>query len=113
MIYLASPYSHPDWVIRVRRFLAARDFTYAQIAEGNIIFSPIVYCHQFAQDLSAPFDAKAWQSFNLSIFKHCTELWLLHVEGWKESAGVMMERTWAETKGIPIRHKEPPHYAAL
>ena len=45
MIYLASPYSHPDPAIREARFDAACRVTAEQIRAGQPVFAPVVMGH--------------------------------------------------------------------
>ena len=45
LIYLASPYSHPDFVVRQRRFDADCQATATMVRAGLIVFSPIAYSH--------------------------------------------------------------------
>jgi Domain of unknown function (DUF1937). len=45
MIYLASPYSHPDPLVREARFDAACRAMADLVHAGQIVFSPIVHGH--------------------------------------------------------------------
>jgi Domain of unknown function (DUF1937) len=45
MIYLASPYSHPDPVVREARFDAACRATVDLIRTGQPVFAPVVMGH--------------------------------------------------------------------
>ena len=107
MIYLASPYSHPEPHIRTRRYILARDFTYHHISLGAPIFSPIVYGHQFARDLEAPTDAVSWAPFNRVMLDAAEEMWILTLPGWEESAGVQAEILHMEQAKTPYKFVEP------
>jgi hypothetical protein len=43
MIYLASPYSHPDRAVREERFRGACRATAALLRSGHAVFSPIAH----------------------------------------------------------------------
>lgn len=113
MIYLASPYSHPAEHIRIRRYLAARDFCHAEMQKGRVIFSPIAYGHQFARDLGFPGDHNTWLEFNNEMMLLASSFWVLQLDGWKESLGISHEITRAIAIGLSIEHKDPLPYAPL
>jgi hypothetical protein len=60
MIYLASPYSHPDAEVRERRFDAACRAAAALICQGKTIFSPIAHSHAICR-YGVPLDWRFWQ----------------------------------------------------
>ncbi len=49
MIYLASPYSHPDAVVREYRFRAACQAAASVMRSGQHVFSPIAHSHAIAE----------------------------------------------------------------
>lgn len=108
MIYLASPYSHSDLNRRFRRFLAAREYVWSIMPAP--IFSPIVYCHQFDRDFDAPMDHTPWKPMNDWYLDHCSEMHVLRLLGWEESAGVTYEIERAQARGLPTTYVDPlPH----
>ena len=110
MIYLASPYSHDEERIRIRRYIATREFTWHHLQMGVALFSPIVYCHQFARDFGAGIDAVTWLHLNEPMLSMAREVWVLELDGWRESAGVRWEMGFAKQLSIPVTMKEPlPH----
>jgi len=113
MIYLASPYSHAEERVRVRRYLYTREFVYRQLAKGVPLVSPIVYCHQFARDFDAPTDAVSWLPLNAALIEAAKGLWVLKLDGWEDSVGVKMEIEKADLLGLPITYKEPLLYAEI
>lgn len=110
MIYLASPYSHPDESVRLRRYLITTEFVWSR---QEVIFSPIAYGHQFATLYGAPYEADFWEHFNFSMLQRADELWVLQLSGWDYSQGIKTELAWAKTLGIPVQYKEPPRDASL
>ncbi len=111
-IYFASPYSHPDPAVRQGRYEAVFAATRRLMGEGRIVFSPIMYGHQFA-----PPDGH-WEScleFGTGMqFRHrewmllaCRELWVYTLPGWRESEGVVAEKRIAFDASIPLRYSNP------
>lgn len=107
MIYLASPYSHPDPVIRKTRFLLVEQCAANLIKAGRFVWTPIVYTHEMAIKHSFPTDAEFWKKLNISFLRKADEMYLLKIDGWMESKGVMMELKLAEDMLIPIRFVNP------
>ena len=106
MIYLASPYSHPNKHIELQRFKRAEAFVADAIRQHLIIYSPIVYCHQMALAYDLPGDAAFWDGFNMNMLRRSDAMWVLQLEGWAESKGVRRELSVAQTLHMTIRHIE-------
>lgn len=96
MIYLASPFSHPDKDVEHRRFVYAKAATRALLAKGHHVLSPIAYCYQFRDEL--PDSSAAWRPFNFEMIDGCSELWVLMIDGWEQSAGVAEEIEYAKRR---------------
>lgn len=105
MIYLASPYSHDQPAVRQRRYELARDVTGRLIQVGHVVFSPIVYSHQFAESHGTEF--RAWSFFDLAMIDAASELIVLMIDGWELSKGVWAEVEHAKQKGITVRYMNP------
>ena len=106
MIYLASPYSHPDPAIREQRYHAACRATAALLRIGHTVFSPIVHSHPLAS-LGLPTDWKFWARFDRDHLERCDEVWVLTLDGWRESVGVREEIRIARQLGRPVRRLAP------
>lgn len=104
LIYLASPYSHPDPEVRRQRFdtvcFAAAGF----MREGHHIFSPIAHTHPIAMQGDLPKGWEFWAEYDRKIIAVCGELWVLQMDGWRESQGVAAEVKIAEEYGLPVRY---------
>ena len=107
MIYLASPYSHPDPLTVEDRVHETERFVAHYVRQGYVLFSPIVHCHRLALNNQLPTSAAFWQTYNEAILRQCLAMWVLRLPGWAESKGVMMELQFAHLHGIPVEHKEP------
>ena len=104
MIYVASPYSHPDWHERQDRFRKVCQVCARLIRKGLTPFSPIAHTHPIAVygDLNKV-DWESWKRFDLEMIRHCGALYVLTISGWKESTGVQAEMIEAKRLGIPIK----------
>ena len=88
MIYLASPYSHPDPAVRhERRRVAASLLT----AQGH----PLV-------EHGLPTHWGFWERFDREHLERCDEVAVLMLDCWRESVGVQAEVRIAVELGKPV-----------
>jgi nucleoside 2-deoxyribosyltransferase len=102
MIYLASPYTSDDPAVRQARFEAACRAAAAFIRRGHVVFSPVAHSHCIAQH-GLPVDWGFWERHDRRFLAACDELWVLTLDGWRESRGVQAEMTIARALGKPVR----------
>ena len=105
MIYLASPYSHPDPATRDQRYLAACRATVRLLLAGHSVFSPIVHGHPLVQ-LGLSGDWLFWARHDQWHLSRCHQVLVLPVDGWKESQGVQAEVELAHRLGIPVSYAQ-------
>jgi nucleoside 2-deoxyribosyltransferase len=101
MIYLASPYSHPDPAVREHRFQAACRAAARLIRLGRTVYSPIAHSHSIAAH-GLPTEWEFWESIDRRHLDDCDEVVVLMLDGWKTSAGVQAEIKYAEKHGKPV-----------
>jgi|GEM_PF-590188 len=91
MIYLATPYSDPDWRVREARYRTVTKVTADLVKEGEHVFSPITHLHDVIKhgDLSAGWDY--WKEFDRKMIGVCERFMILRLPGWEKSVGVMAE----------------------
>jgi hypothetical protein len=106
MIYLASPYSHPNHVVREERFRAACQAAAGLLRAGRAVFSPIAHSHPLV-DYGLPTDWEFWQRCNLGHLQRCDEVIVLTLDGWQESVGVQAEIRIAGELGKPVSFRAP------
>lgn len=106
MIYLASPYSHPDGAVREQRFRDACCVTARLMERGLTVFSPIVHGHPLVSH-GLPTDWPFWERFDREHLRRCDELVVLTLDGWRESIGVTAEIRIAGELGKPVRYLVP------
>lgn len=106
LIYLASPYSHPNAFIREQRFDEACRAAGKIMKLGHVVFSPIAHSHPIAErGIEGSWDF--WQKQDLPILERCDALAVLELDGWKESVGVQAEIAHAEKIGKTIGRLDP------
>lgn len=102
MIYLGSPYSHPDPLIMKTRFMLAEQCTAELLQQGLVVFSPIVHCHELAHKYNLPTDFAFWQMYCLGMLRLAAQMYILQIPGVHESKGLQAEIKFARHAGIPI-----------
>jgi len=102
MIYLASPYSHPDPNVREARFEAACRAAAFLIRLGHTVFSPIIHNHLLCRYM-LPGDWQLWDRHDRRYLTACDEIVVLTLDGWRTSKGVQAEIAIAGELGRPIR----------
>lgn len=108
MIYLASPYSHPDPAVVKYRYQATRSQLAKMLDAGVYVYSPVVHFHHVAKHHELPTDAKFWSNHNRHMLNLANRMDVLCLDGWEESAGVGEELGWAKEFRIPVRLIELP-----
>ncbi len=106
MIYLASPYSHPDAAVREQRFREACRAAAALLRAGHSVFSPIAYSHALVAH-GLPSDWSFWERHDREMLTCCEEVVVLAIDGWTESVGVQAEIALAHALGKPLWLVEP------
>jgi len=106
-VYLASPYSHANHAIEQMRFdMVTRLGAKLQTENKNVAFiAPITQSHTFKQyepSLGGAFSE--WKDIDLTYISICDEVWVLMMNGWKESVGVTAEIQFAEDNNIPVKY---------
>jgi nucleoside 2-deoxyribosyltransferase len=106
VIYLASPYSHPDAIVRKDRYRAACQAVAALLQAGHVAFSPIVHGHALVEH-GLPTDWEFWRGCDQALLERCDEVVVLTLDGWEESDGVRGEVALAAELGRPVRYLAP------
>ncbi len=107
MIYLASPYSHPDAAVRERRYHEACRATVELVLAGHTVFSPIAYSHPLTLH-GLRGDWPFWERFDRAFIERCDSLVVLQLDGWDVSVGVRAEVDIAWELGLPVTYMAAP-----
>lgn len=109
MIYLATPYSHPDPAVREMRFREACRHAAFLMRAGQVVFSPIAHTHPIATQNGLPGGWDYWRRVDSEFLLRCDGLTVVQMDGWKESKGVAAEISLAKTYGVPVAFMRPLH----
>jgi hypothetical protein len=107
LVYLASPYTHPDLEVMEQRFELACAAVAKLIVKGYFVYSPIVHNHSIAIRHALPVEWDFWCNIDEEFIRHFDEFWILMLEGWQKSLGISREKMLAARLGMPIRYIEP------
>ena len=122
MIYLASPYSHPEARVREERVRLTAVHAADMMRIGRHVFAPIVHGHSITEHWAAvhpehlrPHDEVDlerahhawWMAQCMAFLRHASELVVLKLAGWEESIGIKLEVRLARELGIHIRYRDP------
>ncbi len=107
MIYLATPYSHPDRAVRRRRFRAACRAAGRLLQAGLMVYSPIAHSAAIAACGLDDMDHEFWMRVDRPYLEWCSMVMVLTLDGWRESRGVNIEITQAREMGKPVSFISP------
>lgn len=105
VIYLATPYSHPDKHRVELRFEMACEIAGSLMQKGYIVFCPISHTHPVAvHNPDMPqFDPDYWIEFDRFFLEACDEMVIADtMNGWENSRGIQKEIKIAKELGKPI-----------
>lgn len=105
--YLASPYTHPDDVVRTERFHAVCRKAAELMLSGERIFSPIAHSHPIDLHFDRPKAGQWWLDQDFEILRHASKLKVLMIVGWESSAGIAKEVELAHACNIPVEFIMP------
>lgn len=106
MIYLASPYTHPNAEIQAKRYQETLQIVTKMFGQGYHVLNPIVYGYWIIQSGSKG-DWQTWANFDTVILNLCDQFWVLKLDGWDKSVGIAAEIKIAKSLGRDIVFVEP------
>ena len=105
MIYLATNFSHPEPVLRKRRYKQALWLTNYYLEQKLIVFSPIVHGYWITEAFSPEkYRAVHWENYNNAMIKESRALIFHTLDDMNPSKGV--EKEIALAKSLPITVEE-------
>lgn len=113
LAYLAVPYSHEQGYMRQHRFECANRAAADLMLRGEVVFSPISHTHPIAQERGLPGGWDFWERFDRAYLSCSQKLYVLMLDGWRESKGVQAEIAIAESMDIPVIYLEPNSVGAI
>lgn len=105
LLYLASPYWHPQTYVREWRVKATKKAAAVLMEDyGYHVFAPVVHkvgiC-EAAERLERRHDL--WIDHGVNILRRCDLLGILTLPGWERSKDIAAKRNAAEAVGIPVQ----------
>jgi hypothetical protein len=91
LVYLASPYSHPDTSVREVRFQEVCRAAAHLMKAGLHVFSPIAHTHPISLAGKLPGDWEYWKAYDETVLASCFALAVLKLDGWDQSKGIQGE----------------------
>ena len=73
---------------------------------GIPVFSPVAHTHPIAA-YGLPLEWASWEKYDRIFLEMCSEVWVLMLDGWRESKGVQAEIGIAEEMGKRAMLVEP------
>ncbi len=102
MIYIASPYSHPDKNVVEYRVKAVAQYSAKLMINKQPSISPITVGTTILKYSDLPSDFAFWKQFSYDLLAVCTEIHVLKLDGWRDSVGVLAEIEFAIEHNIKI-----------
>ena len=99
LIYLASPYSHPEEEVRDQRYHDVKEVNALMLKSGFMCFCPIVSSYHIAKENQFCTSFDFWGPLDLRILRSCDVFCALTIDGWKESKGMKAEFEYAKALG--------------
>lgn len=104
VIYLAAPYSSKDRKVLEDRVQRINTVAFKIMESGKLVFSPISHTHPLAEVGQLPRGWDFWERYDTAMISRCNRVWVLMLDGWKESVGVNAEIKIAEKLGLPVEY---------
>lgn len=113
LVYLASPYSHANVAVRERRFTDVCRAAARLMFQGFHVFSPIAHTHPIATHGELPLGWEFWREYDEVMVSRCDSLFVLMLDGWRESRGVAGEIEIAVRLGKQVRFLDPQSWVLM
>jgi len=102
MIFLSSPYSHPNPLTRAERSRKAGKAMLMLAQEGILAVSPVFLGHSLEEKFHTVLPYEYWIDLDLHLMSRCNSVYVLTLPGWRESKGVRQECELAVKLSLPI-----------
>jgi len=87
-VYLACPYTHKSLKVRRDRFKAVTKVAGELMQLGYNVYSPITHSHVIASVTKLPTSWEYWEKIDKEFMDWCDIMFILTLDGWKESVGI-------------------------
>jgi SOS-response transcriptional repressor LexA len=115
--YLATPYSFSNTSSedeKLQRFGQVTRQALLLFNDGINVYSPITHHHTIAQygDLIS-LSTEEWMEFDLTFLSAANQMYVLMLDGWKDSKGLSEEIKYARANHIPIEYIKPSTFVLV
>jgi len=110
IVYLGCPYSMGETSNADDRSLRYEQVTRAAnilFRSGLNVYSPITHHHQVQKHRPTKMTTREWLQLDFGYLRHCEMLFVLKLDGWEKSLGLISEIEFAKDNQIPIVYVEP------
>jgi len=107
LIYLAVPYTHKNKEVEARRYERITVVSGIMVSLGFYNISPITQSHVQQEMVELETTWNFWKKVDTLFLERSDEIWVLMLEGWKESVGVQAEIAIAKKLKLPVRYIKP------
>lgn len=90
-VFVISPYTHDDAAIVAARVATAEEFLVNLTIEGIVAYSTIAAMHHLTNKFTLPSNYAFWRNHCRTMISCATEVYVLCLDGWEESQGVIDE----------------------
>lgn len=111
MIYLGTPYSHPNPRVVDYRYQAVTRVAFHLMELGYVVFSPITHSHVINQIAGKPGTWEFWKKQDLGVLERCSSLYVYRLPGWEKSVGLQAEIEFAKQAGLGIEYLHPCEFS--
>lgn len=102
--YLASPYSHPNPVVRWVRYVRVCVKAGRLMQQGEHIFCPLAHSVTIGRRLGIEDDWEFWMEQDFTMLANASKMKVWMIDGWDISKGINREINFAKDLGIPIEY---------
>jgi nucleoside 2-deoxyribosyltransferase len=106
LIYLATPYTHDDHIVRTIRADTAAYVGAMLKKQGLHIFAPIPHGHAM-QKHGLPTEYQYWRDYCQNMLDRCDILYVTQMTGWEISIGIADEIQYMQEIGKPVKYLCP------
>lgn len=106
LIYLASPYSHPDQEVRNER-MRVFCLTDAALMRAGIMSCSPLSKHFITQFTDIPTTWEYWKDYCHTMLPRCDAVYVIDVDGWEQSVGTQAEIDLAKRLSIRVALIQP------
>ncbi len=112
IVYLACPYTHSDENVREKRYEQVTQMLAKLLEDGKNVFSPITMTHPAVKYLTSPdvISHEKWLKMDFVYLNAAKEMYVLMLDSWETSKGVLLEIEFAIKHHIPINFLDPKNY---